>query len=191
MTKSLPPSHFRRLYEANPDPWGFDTSSYELDKYRHTVEALGDRRFAFGLEVGCSIGVLTRMLAFRCDKLFGVDIVEDPLFAARSRCVDQPHVRFAKIHVPVEWPAEPFDLIVFSEVLYFLSAADIACCARRVFDTLLPGGLVVLVNWLGKTDDPSSADAAPSHFIAATSATLRIVLQERHEHYRLDILASA
>jgi 2-polyprenyl-3-methyl-5-hydroxy-6-metoxy-1,4-benzoquinol methylase len=189
MTESRSASHFQRLYRLNPDPWRFNTSRYEQAKYQHTLDALGDRRFASGLEVGCSIGILTRMLAPRCDSLLGIDIVEDPLAEARARCADQPQVRFERMQVPMEWPAGRFDLMVFSEVLYFLSAADIGLCARHVLDSLMPGGTVVLVNWLGQTDDPSPSDAAPDRFIEATKAGLRIARQERHERYRLDVLA--
>jgi predicted TPR repeat methyltransferase len=191
MTESRSAGHFQRLYQSNPDPWGFDTSPYEQAKYQHTVGAMGDRHFTSGLEVGCSIGVLTRMLAPRCDSLLGIDIVEDPLAAARARCADQPQVRFERMQVPRQWPTGRFDLIVFSEVLYFLSAADIALCARHVLDGLVPGGMVVLVNWLGQTDDPSPSHAAPDRFFDATKAALRLMRQERHERYRLDVLASA
>jgi 2-polyprenyl-3-methyl-5-hydroxy-6-metoxy-1,4-benzoquinol methylase len=149
---------------------------------------LGDRGFASGLEVGCSIGVLTRMLAPRCARLLGVDIVEDPLPSARARCADQPQARFEPMRVPAAWPAERFDLIVLSEVLYFLSADDIGRCAVRVVDTLLPGGAVVLVNWSGNTGDPSSGDLAPDRFISATEGVLRVIHQERHDRYRLEVL---
>lgn len=189
MTESRPAGHFQRLYQLNPDPWGFNTSAYEQAKYQHTLEALGDRRFSSGLEVGCSIGILTRMLAPRCDSLLGIDIVDDPLPNARARCADQPQVRFRRMRVPAQWPAGRFDLIVFSEVLYFLSATDIVLCARHVLHSLMPGGTVVLVNWLGQTDDPSPSDAAPDRFVSATKPALRLIRQERHERYRLDLLA--
>ena len=184
-------AHFARLYQASPDPWGFRTSEYEQGKYQRTLDVLPNHRFASGLEVGCSIGILTHMLAGRCDRLLGVDIVEDPLPAARERNADRPWVRFERMQVPRDWPAERFDLIVFSEVLYFLSAADIQACARRVAETVVPGGIVVLVNWLGETDDPSPADAAPDRFIAAAGAGLRVLHQERHDRYRLDLLTPA
>lgn len=187
---SRPASHFQRLYQSNPDPWSFHTSPYEQAKYRQTIVALGNGRFSSGLEVGCSIGILTRMLAPHCDKLLGIDIVEDPLAEARARCSDQPQVAFQRMRVPAEWPAGHFDLIVFSEVLYFLSRPDIEHCARHVTGTLLPHATVVLVNWLGHTDDPSPADAAPDCFINAASGILRLKRKERHEHYRLDLLAA-
>jgi len=191
MTQSRPPSHFERLYQSNPDPWGFQTSPYEQAKYCNSLHVLGDRHFASGLEVGCSIGVLTQMLASRCVRLLGVDIVEAPLSSARTRCADVAHVRFERMHIPLDWPNEPFDLIVLSEVLYFLSADDIERCARRVLGTLLPGGAVLLVHWIGQTDDPSSGDAAPDRFAAHMRGRLRIAHQERHPNYRLELLISA
>jgi SAM-dependent methyltransferase len=188
MTESRPASHFQRLYQSSPDPWAFQTSAYEQAKYRNTVDALGGRRFTSGLEVGCSIGILTRMLAPHCARLLGVDIVEDPLPAARSRCADQPGVRFKRMRVPAEWPADRFDLIVLSEVLYFLSAEDIRRCARHVMDTLLPAGVAVMVNWSGRSDDPSAGDLAPDRFNAATEGALRVIQRQRHDGYRLEVL---
>jgi 2-polyprenyl-3-methyl-5-hydroxy-6-metoxy-1,4-benzoquinol methylase len=188
MSGSRSATHFERLYQSNRDPWGFETSAYEQTKYRHTVRALGDRHFSSGLEVGCSIGILTRMLASRCDTLLGIDIVEDPLEAARLRCADQPHVRFQRMQVPAEWPACRFDLMVFSEVLYFLAPADIERCATRVRASLLPVAMVVLVNWLGQTDDPTPGNEAAERFIAATAGRLAVGRQERRKGYRLDVL---
>lgn len=189
-TNSRPASHFQDLYRASPDPWHFETSAYEQAKYRNSLQALGGRHFTSGLEVGCSIGVLTRMLACRCDRMLGVDIVEAPLPAARMRCANLPFVQFVRMQVPAEWPSEPFDLIVFSEVLYFLSAGDIAGCVQRVLNTLLPGGAVLLVNWTGETGDPSQGNAAPDRFIAAAAGRFGVAHQERHPQYRLDLLAA-
>ena len=76
MTVSHDAEHFRRLYARSADPWGFRTSGYEQEKYRRTIATLGERRFRSGFEPGCSIGVLTRMLATRCDALLAADIVE-------------------------------------------------------------------------------------------------------------------
>jgi cyclopropane fatty-acyl-phospholipid synthase-like methyltransferase len=191
MTGSRSSAHFDKLYQSNPDPWGFHTDPYERAKYDHSIEALGEQHFEAGLEVGCSIGVLTRMLAPKCSALLAVDIVDQPLEAAAKHCADQPWVQFRRMQVPDEWPDQRFDLIVLSEVLYFLSPVDLDSCARRVSGSLLPGAKVLLVNWLGKSDDPSSGDQAAERFIAATSAVLTVARQDRRPGYRLDLLAAA
>jgi len=190
MTSSRDASHFARIYQSNPDPWGFRTDPYEQAKYRHSISMLQHRRFTAGLEVGCSIGILTHMLAPHCDTLLGLDIIEQPLEAARLRCADQPWVRFERMQVPAAWPDQRFDLILLSEVLYFLSPADIDHCATRVTGSLLPTATVLLVNWLGQSDDPSSGDEAAERFIAATAGSLRIAHQDRHSRYRLDQLVT-
>ena len=139
MSGSRDPDHFERIYQTNPDPWGYLTSTYEIAKYHHSLEVLGGARFRAGLEIGCSIGVLTRMLAAQCDALMGVDFVDHALREAAKRCSDRPWVRFEKRQVPADWPKGRFDLIVLSEVLYFLVPEDIDRLADRVDRGLLPG----------------------------------------------------
>ena len=187
--RSRPPQHFERLYHANPDPWNFTTSAYERHKYEATLAALGTKRFQMALEVGCSIGVLTARLASRCDKVIGVDFAPSAVAAARSRCAPFPGVRIEQRQVPRQWPEGQFDLILFSEILYFLNESDLMQACVHTERSILPGGLVLLVNYTGLTDDPCSGDTAASFFIAATAPYLQPILQRREPNYRLDLLS--
>ena len=187
--QSRPAEHFERLYRDNPDPWNFKTSPYEQQKYEATLSVLGNRRFHMALEVGCSIGVLTRRLAARCDRLLGLDFVTAAVTMARARCAPLPGVSIQQMQVPQQWPEGRFDLILFSEVLYFLDEADLRETCARTLDALLPGGLVLLVNYTGLTDDPISGDDAASLFIQASFPVLRPIFQNRDSLYRLDLLA--
>lgn len=187
---SLGAAHFDAMYRSDPDPWGFATSPYERAKYAATLDALGGRRFASGVEIGCSIGVLTQALAARCDALLGIDISAAPLAAARARCAHLPQLRFAQMAVPLEWPTGRFDLVVLSEVLYFLSPADIALLARRTRASLMPDGIVLLVNWLGPTGAPCDGDSAATLLIGGVAPALSPVHSLRTAQYRLDLLAT-
>ena len=180
--------HFQRLYDESQDPWHFRTSPYERAKYQTTIARLGDRRFRLGFEIGCSIGVLTRLLAARCDALLAVDIVEEPLRIARMACADVPWVSFQQMQTPREWPDRVFDLIVLSEVLYFLSPQDIEAVADRASATLAPEGFVLLVNWRGQAGDPCTGDEAASIFIGETERWLAPSLHHQEESFRLDLL---
>ena len=189
-TTSLPPSYFEGCYAGDPDPWRFATSPYEQAKYAATLEALPRARYASALEVGCSIGVLTRVLAERCDALLGLDLAERALAEARARCGGLPHIRLERAQVPGQWPEGSFDLILLSEVVYFLDSADVERLAARVRGCLRSGGDVVLVHWTGETHYPLSGDEATERFIAAARPILRPVHATRTDAYRLDILAS-
>ncbi|WP_336492321.1 class I SAM-dependent methyltransferase [Methylobacterium nigriterrae] len=92
-TTSLPPSYFDERYARNPDPWEFATSAYERTKYAVTLNALPQVRYDSALEVGCSIGVLTKALAARCNTVVGLDVAEAALTQARERCRDLRPVR--------------------------------------------------------------------------------------------------
>lgn len=191
MTRSaqtLPPDYFTELYASNPDPWDFTTSAYEQAKYEATLAVLGRPAYAEALEIGCSIGVLTRRLADRCGALLALDLAETALAAARERCADRPEVSFLRAAVPDEWPPGRFDLVVISEVLYFFTQTDLARIAAHLVAALKPGAEVVLVHWIGETNYPQSADDAVEGLIALAGARLAPIHQSRTERYRLDLL---
>ncbi len=187
----LTPGYFEQLYARDPDPWRFASSDYERDKYAATMAALPPGRFARAFEVGCSIGVLTRQLATRCDAIVGVDVAGAALRQAEQRCADLPGVSFARMAVPGEWPEGAFDLVLFSEVLYYLGLPGIADAARRTLASLRPGGTVVLVDWHGATDGACTGDDAAELFIAACAPRLAPSFQQRADKYRLDVLREA
>lgn len=185
---SLPPGYFDGIYAGNPDPWGFTTSAYETAKYDATLAALSERTYADALEIGCSIGVLTRRLAERCTRLLALDVAETALTAARARCAEAPNVSFRRAVVPTDWPPGRFDLIVLSEVLYFFTQADLTHLAGHMVRAVKPGAEVILVHWTGETDYPLSGDDAVEALIAGTAGTLAPHHHARAEKYRLDVL---
>jgi SAM-dependent methyltransferase len=187
--RSADPEYFERIYSAESDPWGYTTSPYERRKYAATLKVLPRARFRRAFEIGCSIGVLTRMLAARCDRLLAVDFSETPLIAARAVCRDMPHVRFQPMRIPDDWPTGTFDLVILSEVLYYQSGRD----QRRTVDKMLRGlreaGVAVVVHWLGETGTARTGDAAANQFIRQAQRRLRVVVQRRNSRYRIDLLA--
>jgi SAM-dependent methyltransferase len=186
-TASLGRDYFEDLYVKEADPWRFATSEYEHEKYDATLYALPRARYARGLEIGCSIGVLTRRLAARCDRLLATDVAEEPLREARLRSADAPWVEFRRSAAPGEWPEGRFDLILLSEVVYYLSRADVDLLAERVVGSLAPRGDLVLVHWTGKTDYPLSGDQASERLLEKTHPALRTTLEKRLELFRLDV----
>lgn len=189
---SLDQAYFDQLYANDPDPWQFATSAYEAGKYAETLEVLPRERYGRALEVGCSIGELTFHLAGRVDALDAIDLAEAALAKAAVRNAPHSHVRFARMMFPAAAPEGPFDLIMLSEVLYFLSERDLLLAIERVKTAITPGGDVLLVNWLGETPGyPSDGDTAANRFMAAASPELSTVRQLRRERYRIDLLRRA
>ncbi|HEV7478829.1 MAG TPA: class I SAM-dependent methyltransferase [Roseiarcus sp.] len=187
--ETLRPDYFDALYTADPDPWKFAASPYERDKYEITLEAMPKARYRSALEVGCSIGVLTRSLASRCGTLIAIDAAQAPLLEARRRCDDLPGVRFEHMFVPDQWPDGAFELILLSEVVYYLSRDDVGRLAARVSNSLAKGGSVILVHWTGPTDYPLSGDEAAALFIERIGPGYVVNRADQYAEFRLDVLS--
>jgi 2-polyprenyl-3-methyl-5-hydroxy-6-metoxy-1,4-benzoquinol methylase len=186
--RSFTSKYFDELYARDDDPWRFATSPYERSKYLVTLEILKGQPLGAVFEIGCSIGILTRALASNCNSVLAVDGSEIALANARKKCDGLVNVTLAQMRIPDEWPGGSFDLILFSEVLYFLGPDDIQVTARKTVQSLSPGGRVLLVNWLGDTDYPCSGDEACNIFISTAKQSLKVVQWRRNENYRLDLL---
>ncbi|MGI9174391.1 MAG: SAM-dependent methyltransferase [Rhodothermales bacterium] len=188
---SLPPAYFEAMYAENPDPWDFETSAYEAAKYAATLEALPRPTYANAFEIGCSIGVLTKWLAARCERLLSVDVSEHALARAKARCHDLSHVRFEQRRIPADFPDETFDLILVSEVGYYWSLPDLEKARAGFEESLTQGGHLLLVHWTPFVDDyPLTGDAVHEAFLNASrrrGAPLRPLYARREDRYRLDL----
>lgn len=151
MSGRLGREYFERLYAGADDPWNFQTSGYEREKYGRTLGVLGERRFHRALEAGASIGVFTAMLADRCDELLAVDVSERAVAAARERLSGRGHVIVERRTLPEEMPDGPFDLIVASEVLYYFTREEMLATLRAFERALAPRGVLLAVHWRGET----------------------------------------
>jgi SAM-dependent methyltransferase len=187
-TANIGRHYFEELYTRDPDPWRFGSSPYEREKYAASLSALPRQTYECGLEVGCSIGIFTRMLAQRCGSLLAIDVAEAALAQARINC-PMPNVIFENRTIPSEWPPGRFDLIVLSEVLYYLDGATVARVARQACDSLSQsGGTILLVHYLGETDYPLTGDQAAGIFMHTAGMLPTHVARTRD--YRIDVLES-
>lgn len=188
--QSLTPDYFDALYQADSDPWGFETSDYEAEKYAATLAALPKPRYRSAFEIGGSIGVLTEKLAERCDSLLSIDVSEKAQRQAIARCQALPHVRFQLMQVPQSYPTEQFDLTVLSEVGYYWCWDDLQTAQHLMLSHLEPGGHLLLVHWTPYADyydNPLSGDEVHEAFLALPSSQLKHLGGDRAEKYRLDL----
>jgi SAM-dependent methyltransferase len=122
---------FEKGYQEKEDPWEYATSPYELTKYHQTLDLLPPVPVDKALECACAEGVFTFQLAVRVKHLVGADISPTALRRAQKRCRELHNVRFVQLDLTRDVLQGLFDLIVCSEVLYFMGGAE-RVGARRV-----------------------------------------------------------
>lgn len=143
---ATPPGYFAEVWGASDDPWDHGGRWYEARKYALTLAALPRARYGRSFEPGCGAGFLTAGLAERSDAHLAMERHPRGVRATQRRCADQPTVEVVAGEIPGDWPAGHFDLIVLSEVLYYLHGPAVALVLERVADALPPGGDLVAVH---------------------------------------------
>lgn len=187
---SLPGAYFDRIYAGSDDPWGFESRWYERRKRAVTSAALLRERYGDAFEPGCSVGVLTAMLATRCDRLLATDVSARALRLARARLDGVPGVELAELAVPDEWPSgRRFDLVVVSELGYYLDPPALDRLADLCAGSLAIGGELLLCHWRHPVADyPMRGDEVHERVRARTG--LEVAVSHVEPDFELEVLTA-
>lgn len=144
---SVEDRYFEGLFAGNNDPWGFRQRWYEQRKRLVTLAALPRPHYRTIFEPGCANGELSSALAERCDRLLCCDTSAAAVNLARTRLSLFDHAEVRQCRLPGDWPAEKFDLIVFSEIGYYLDRQDLTEVIHRISDSLTADGQLLACHW--------------------------------------------
>lgn len=168
MRAVIDPEGFEAKFREDIDPWNYANSPFEAFKRARLLQACGKGPFGRALELACATGMVTEALAPRCLSLTAVDASPTALQEAARRLGGQRCVRFALAILPDEMPRGPFDLIVVSELLYYLRANDLRRMVARMEKALAPGGRIVLLHHLTEFADAAVRPRAAQYYAVAT-----------------------
>ncbi|WP_298809578.1 class I SAM-dependent methyltransferase [uncultured Psychrobacter sp.] len=159
-------SYFDELYNDNTDPWQYQTRWYEERKRNTCLALLPQPHYERAIELGCGNGVLSELLAHRCQDLISIDGNHQAVKLAKERLAVLPHARVIQGIIPdklfslkelleqrkplpentlINQP--PFDLIVISEILYYLSSSDIDVVINWALHNLALNGTLLCCHW--------------------------------------------
>jgi hypothetical protein len=181
---TLARSYFDDLYGEGPDPWEYRSRRYESRKRAVTMACLPDEHYATGFEPGCSIGVLTSDLAVLCGQLLAMDISSVALdYAATTKPVN---VELQQGAVPQDWPDANYELVVISELGYYLDEAD---CIRLGDLASATATDLIAVHWRHPVAEyPLTGDEVHHIFSAATArAGMKRLISHREDDFLLDV----
>jgi hypothetical protein len=183
---TLGPGYFDEMYAVSPDPWGFTTRWYEARKYAISLALLPEEHYYDAFEPGCSIGILSEMLAPRCDRLLSCDVAESAVRSAAARTASRRNVQVQRRVIPRDWPGGGFNLIVFSEFLYYFAAEDLHQVLDLAVAALRPSGSLLAVHWRHPVADyPRSGDDV--HQVLASRAGLARLVDHREPDFLAEV----
>lgn len=172
-------AYFEAMYDGAGDPYGVRARWYEQRKRAIGLASLPRARFRHCYEPGCGNGELTVALAERCDAVLASDFSANALHSARARTAPLAHVRLAQHRLPGDWPVgERFDLVVLSELGYFLALPDVQALAQRCVAGLDDDGVLLACDWLPDFADRATPTEAVHAALAATGLALLVLHAE-------------
>jgi trans-aconitate methyltransferase len=177
---------FDALYATSEDPWAYRTRWYEQRKRNLTLSALPRQRYTCGFEAGCSIGLLSAGLAGRCARLICYDESALAVATARRTMNSFSNVSIQHARIPDAWPSSPIDLIVLSEVLYYLDIFEFARVLQRLMLGVTGGCTVVACDWLRRVPEATLSVRYIHAAVGGIRGLHRIVRHEESD-FLLDI----
>lgn len=180
-------SHFDELFARSDDPWNYRTSWYEQRKRDVLLAALPRPHFHSVYEPGCANGELSAALASRCESLLASDGSERAVRLARTRLRSCSNVAVEQAVLPSDWPARRrFDLVVLSEISYYLDDAALRATINNCRSTLADDWTLVACHWRHiEADFHRSGDEV--HRLIAAQLAVPSLVQHRERNFVLDV----
>ncbi len=180
--ESAPVERFAKLYREAEDPWHTADSWYERRKRSVLLAALPNEWYRRVLEPACGVGELTRELVHRADQVVAFDPVPEAVERARRAA---PSAEILVAALP-EIPGSA-DLVVLSEILYYLDDETLTATLDGVLAALEPGGDLVAVHWRPWAPEaPRDGDAA--HRILLAREELDVLIEHVEDDFVLHVL---
>ena len=181
------------MYSQSGDPWELGTRWYEQRKYAITLAMLPKERYAHAFEPGCSVGVLTALLTQRCARVTATDVAAAALANAERRLTDsgrRDQVTLLRQAVDEPWPSDEFDLLVLSEIGYYLAADSLRDILDRECPRLAVGATVIAAHWRHRVDDYLMSGDQVNEVVAATTG-LHVIGSYRDSDVAIDVFDNA
>ncbi|KTC25803.1 methyltransferase [Pseudomonas marginalis ICMP 9505] len=183
---SVATPYFDQLFAGNDDPWAFRQRWYEQRKRALTLAALTRPHYASIFEPGCANGELSAQLAPRCDRLVCCDTASAAVALAKTRLAGFSHAQVEQSRLPEQWPAGSFELIVLSELCYYLDAKDLHGLIDRALAALTDNGQLLACHWRPTIEGcPQTAEQV--HALLQQRLGIPPVVQHHESDFLLDL----
>ena len=181
--------HFEALYRAKTDPWGVADRWYEQRKRALLLAALPRGRYRNAFEPGCGNGEMTAELAGRCEHLDACDFSATAAAIAARRTAQSPQVHVHTLALPGQWPGASrarYDLIVISELAYYLDDGQLEQLIARCTESLAPHGDLAACHSLRAFDDRRQ-DTRSIHGTFDIHPALRGLVRHEEDDFLLQV----
>lgn len=132
---------------CDADPWGYESHWYEARRRQLIAAMLPSQQLGDILELGCSTGLITELLAPRSQHVLALELSYPAVERAQQRLQPFPHVRIQHADVRTDWPAQRFDGFLLCDLGYYLEQPHLEGLAQRIRDSAKAHSFVLAAHW--------------------------------------------
>ena len=146
---------FDALYRRDADPWQVRSSFYERRKLEIVLASLSSATYAAAWDPACGVGELAARLAERSTRVLATDASAEAVRLTRERCAGLDAITTVGQALPAAPPGSfpPPDLVVLSEFLYYLTAADRTASLQMIDAAAAREAELMSLHWRHKPGD--------------------------------------
>jgi SAM-dependent methyltransferase len=180
MARPIDIDGFENLFQSNPDPWDYESSPFEAHKRSVLLKHIGLSPRGRVLELACANGVTTQALMNVGLRVTALDGSQTAITQAQARLGKISRLQLLHANLPEGMPKERFDLIVVSEIVYYLGSIAARRLAASVADRVAPGGrVVVLHHHLNFPDASVNPEHAHRYFVRLLRKRMTLIRSAR------------
>jgi len=158
----------RRYRRGKADAWGYLGNADHNMRAERILAALPDWPVPQLLELGCAEGFLTRRFLERGIAVTACDLSSEAVERARVWCGDNSRAQFVVGDIRQQLPEGSFDVCLLSDVLYYLSPAEIRQLSANLTTRMNPRRRLIFANeWNPNYRDLTSPEDALTALLSA------------------------
>lgn len=147
-----------RVFQRGEDPYGYWSHPHEREKQNIIESLVNGVHHESALEIGCAEGAFTKRLARFCRHVLAIDLSPTAIQRAQNKLRHQSNISLVCSNIRHCQFAAHWDLIVMSEVLYYVTGGsalrnEFQKLVNRITKGLKVGGKMILVHgFSGETE---------------------------------------
>lgn len=140
-------AYFNDFYQDNDDPWGYQSRWYEERKRQICLSLLLKPHYQHVLEIGSANGCFSQSLAKRAHHLHCIDGNQKAVELTKKALENHSNVTVECKTIPLDFPQLQYDLIVLSEIAYYLTSAELVRLIVKLQSQLTAQGMLLSCHW--------------------------------------------
>jgi 2-polyprenyl-3-methyl-5-hydroxy-6-metoxy-1,4-benzoquinol methylase len=182
--------YYFELKYLRGNPYPVEIDPQEIEKFDRAFNCIKGRQYSSILEIGCGEGYFLEMYLLLSDRILATDISKLALKKAKERVGDKKNIEFRQFDIVRNNLDERFDLVICSEVLYYLTLDQLKSIIPKVFGYMKEDSNLLSIHARSLGDDASGVPykafgARTIHQFLESAGGLKTLKRDILENYEI------